>query len=157
MVDVSGVFPKVTIVSSGIPPLINITKFADDSNPIDVEHVEVTGHGINVMGELVTWEKPAAYILSISVLSGTEDDINLRMLLEESHARSGGNLANLAPTLNLRKSIGKRNILGIVNTEDSETYTNGKIVNGRPGAAIDSEGRKLTNTYSFVFENCVPA
>jgi len=156
MVDVSGVFPKVTIVSSGIPPLINLTKFADDTNPIDVEHIEVTGHGINVNGELVTWEKPAAYIVSVSVLCGTEDDQNLRLLLEESHARAGGTFA-LAPTCTLRKVIGKRNILGIVTADDAETYVNGKIVNGRPGAALDSEGKKLTNTYSFVFENCVPA
>ena len=54
MIDVSGVYPKVTIISTGVPPLIQLTKFADDQNPIDVEHIEVTGHAINVNGELVT-------------------------------------------------------------------------------------------------------
>ena len=45
----------------------------------------------------------------------------------------------------------------VVTTDDGSTYTQGRIVNGRPGPAVDSEGRKLTNTYSFVFENMVPA
>ena len=156
MVDVSGVYPKVTIISTGIPPLIQLTKFADDQNPIDVEHIEVIGHGINVNGELVTWEKPAAYIVTVAVLCGTEDDTNLALLLEGSHATAGKGFA-LAPTVTLRSAIGKRNMLGIVTTDDGATYVNGRIVNGRPGAAVDSEGRKLTNTYSFVFENMVPA
>ena len=89
MVDVSGVFPKVTIISVGIPPLITLTKFADDANPVDVEQIEVTGHGINVNGELVTWEKPAAYLVSVAVLCGTDDDVYLRLLLEGSHEKSG--------------------------------------------------------------------
>ena len=156
MIDVSGVYPKVTIISTGVPPLIQLTKFADDQNPIDVEHIEVTGHSINVNGELVTWEKPAAYIVTVAVLCGTEDDENLRLLLEASHATSGKGFA-LAPTVTLRSAIGKRNILGVVTTDDGSTYTQGRIVNGRAGPAVDSEGRKLTNTYSFVFENMVPA
>jgi hypothetical protein len=156
MIDVSGVFPKVTIVSTGIPPLINVTKFADDSNPVDVEHIEVTGHAVNVCGELVTWEKPSAYLVSISVLCGTDDDAALTLLLEESHARAGAGFS-LAPTVNMRTALGKRNVLGVVTTDDGTTYTNGRIVSGRPGAAIDSEGKKLSNTYMFVFENAVPA
>jgi hypothetical protein len=156
MIDVSGVFPKATIVSSGIPPLINVTKFADDSSPIDVEHIEVTGHAVNVCGELVTWEKPSAYIVSLSVLCGTDDDIALTLLLEGSHATKGKGWA-LAPTVNMRTAVGKRNVLGVVTTDDGTTYTNGRIVSGRPGAAVDSEGKKMSNTYTFVFENAVPA
>lgn len=155
MVDVSGVFPKVTIISVGIPPLITLTKFADDANPVDVEQIEVTGHAINVNGELVTWEKPAAYLVSVAVLCGTDDDVNLRLLLEGSHATSGKGFA-LAPTITMRVSIGRRNMLGIVSSEDSCTYTQGRIVSGRPGAAVDSEGKKMSNTYTFVFENAVP-
>lgn len=155
MVDVSGVFPKVTIVSTGLPPLIQVTKFADDSNPFDVEHIEVTGHAINVNGELVTWEKPAAYLLTLSVLCGTDDDRALTMLLESSHPTSGKGFA-LAPTVTLRSSIGRRNSFGVVSSEDSATYTQGRIVDGRPGAAVDTEGRKISNTYTFVFENSAP-
>ena len=156
MVDVSGVFPSVTVVSTGIPPLINITKFADDSNPIDVENIEVVGHALNVCGELITWEKPAAYLVTVSVLCGTEDDKSLTLLLEGSHAVAGKGFA-LAPTVTLRSSIGRRSMLGIVESEDANTYTNGRIVSGRPGAAVDSEGKKLSNSYTFVFENCIPA
>lgn len=156
MVDVSGVFPKVTIVSAGIPPLIQLTKFADDSNPVDVDQIEVTGHSINVNGELVVWEKPAAYLVTVSVLCGTEDDRNLTMLLETCHPTSGKGFA-LAPSVQMRVSIGRRSSLGVVSTEDSTTYTQGRIVNGRPGAAVDSEGKKISNSYTFVFENAVPA
>lgn len=155
MVDVSGVFPKVTIVSAGIPPLIEVTKFADDQNPVDVEHIEVTGHGINVNGELVVWEKPAAYLVSISVLCGTDDDAALRLLLEGSHPTSGKGFA-LAPTVTMRTSIGRRNAFGIVSSQDTCTYTQGRIVSGRPSAAVDGEGRKISNTYTFVFENSAP-
>lgn len=155
MVDVSGVFPKVMIVSTGIPPLINITNFADDSNPIDVDQIEVTGHGINVNGTLVTWEKPTAYIVSVSVLAGTEEATNLNLLLEASHARAGANFV-LAPTVTLTKKIGKRNMLGVITSDDGETYTNGRIVSGPAGTSIDSEGRKQSQTYTFVFENKIP-
>lgn len=155
MVDVSGVFPKVMIASTGIPPLINITNFADDSNPIDVDQIEVTGHGINVNGVLVTWEKPTAYIVSVSVLAGTEEATSLTTLLESSHARAGANFA-LAPTVTLTKKIGKRNMLGIITSDDGETYTNGRIVSGPAGTSIDSEGRKQSQTFTFVFENKIP-
>lgn len=154
MIDVSGVFPKVTIVSASVVPLINVTHFADDSNPVDVEQIEVTGHAINVNGELVTWEKPTAYIASISVLCGTDDDNDLAILLEASHATSDKGFA-LAPTITMRQVIGKRNSLGVVTTDDAASFTKGKIVSGRPSAAVDSDGKKLSNTYTFVFENMV--
>lgn len=155
MVDVSGVYPKVTIVSTGIPPIITLSHFADDSNPIDVDQIEVTGHGINVNGELVTWEKPTAYIVSVSVLAGTEEATSLNTLLETSHARAGANFV-LAPTVTLTKKIGVRNILGIITSDDGETYTNGRIVSGPAGTSVDSEGRKTSQTYTFVFENKIP-
>ena len=150
MVDVSGVYPKVKIVSTSIP-LIELTKFADDQNPIDVEQIEVTGHAIQVCGELVTWEKPSAYIVSVAVLCGTDDDINLRFLLESSHVHAKAGFA-LAPTVALYSQIGKRNMFGIITSNDSQVYTNGRIVSGRPGSAVDSDGKKISNVYTFVFE-----
>lgn len=156
MVDVSGVYPKVKIVStSPTIPLIEVTKFADDQNPIDVEQIEVTGHSIQVCGELVTWERPSAYILSVAVLCGTEDDINLRLLLESSHVHSKAGFA-LAPTVALYSQIGKRNFFGVVTTDDTQVYTQGRIVSGRPGSAVDSEGKKISNVYTFVFETATP-
>lgn len=156
MIDVSGVYPKVTIISTGVPPLIQLSHFADDANPVDVEHVEVTGYAVNVNGELVAWEKPAAYIASVAVLCGTDDDSNLALLLEGSHATANKGFA-LAPTVTMRTAIGKRNSLGVVTTDDGATYTQGRIVSGRPSAAVDNEGKKLSNIYTFVFEQMTPA
>jgi len=78
----------------------------------------------------------------ISVIAGSDDDINLAILADNN--RVGKGKFPVQDTITLTKVFADGSI---------EVYANGVITNAPIGTGVASAGRLKTKTYSFAFEN----
>ncbi|QJB22081.1 hypothetical protein XccvBFoX7_gp23 [Xanthomonas phage FoX7] len=141
MQNISGFGTKATIVAlQSFPYGFTIKEFADDEDPITFEEIEPVGYEILLDGSLFTFDKGAAVIVSVSVIPGTEDDINLKMLLQ---SRKGS--SNFIPLPDVTSMVIQYPQNGLV------ALSNGSILSGPLGDSIISEGRLKGNIYKFVF------
>lgn len=145
MHDVSASGVKLRIIASyTFPAGFDVSRFADDADPLDSANVDIADTGMAVNGEMVTWTTPAGVPLDISVLPGTDEADNLETLWAVN--RVGPN------------KISIHDIITIVATYPSGkvvTLTNGTIVSGPALTSADSSARLKTQTYSFMFETRV--
>lgn len=141
MIDVSGFGTGITVVAiQSFPAGFNLSQFADDADPLQVEAVEPVGYEMLYDGSLFAFDKAAAIKLSVSVIPGSDDDINLKILLQ---ARKGA--VKLVPlpdvtTMAISYPDGGRVML-----------TNGTIISGPLADSIQTTGRKKGNQYTFAF------
>lgn len=142
MENISGFGTSLTIVAlSSFPFGFNVTKFADDVDPISHKEVEPIGYERLYDGSLFFFNQNAPIEVSLSVVPGSEDDINLKILLQ---AQKGGIKFIPIPDVTsmiLNYPMGK------------VMLTNGSIVKGPFFDSIADTSRKKSNTYTFVFAN----
>jgi hypothetical protein len=141
MIDVSGFGSSVIIIAlSSFPVGFSVTEFADDVDPFVVEAIEPTGYEMLYDGSLFAYDKAAAIKVALSVVAGTSDDINLKILLQ---ARKG-----TAQVLNIPDITSM-----VVSYPDGGRvmFSNGTIIGGPLADTLQSTGRKKGNTYQFVF------
>lgn len=145
MQDISGFGTGVTVVSlSTFPAGFQLSKFADDQDPIKVEDVEVIGYETLIDGSLFTFTKAAVALISVSVIAGSDDDINMKILLQTSK----GSAANAVSAGGL--SFDTSLVINYPNT-GMVMFTNGSIVKGPPADTVQAAGRMRGNTYTFAF------
>lgn len=140
--DVSAFGLRIQLVaSSTFPQGITLTQFADDTDPFDVPSVKIGDTAMGINGDLIKWNVANPVKLSIGVIPGSEDDINLAVLFEVNRVGRG-------------KSSAKDNIsvTGVYPDGRSVTMTNGMITDGMPGSSVASSGRVKSKTYQFAFE-----
>ena len=139
----------LTVIASAVPsfPYLVLTQWADDTDPLDLPEIEITGSAMGVNGDLVTWSSPKPLELSLSVIPGSTDDNNLNILFNLNRA------GKLKPSTN-----------DLVNLTFFYVSTSGlltrkvALIGGRcsayqPATGAASSGRKKSKTYKFVFEN----
>ena len=141
MQNISGFGTKVTVVAlQSFPYGFTIKEFADDEDPITFEEVEPVGYEILLDGSLFAFDKGAAVLVSVAVIPGSEDDINLKMLLQ---SRKGS--SSFIPLPDITSMVIQYPQNGLV------ALSNGSILSGPLGDSIVSSGRLKGNIYKFVF------
>jgi hypothetical protein len=140
--NISGSGLHLTLAASvTFPAGFAITAFADDGDPFDTPSVKIAESAMGLNGDLVTWSKASPTNVTINVIPGSDDDVNLRILAEANRAGKGKTLAKDVITLTGTYPDGK-----------TITLSGGIITDYVPGDSVSSAGRKKSHPYVFSFE-----
>lgn len=143
MQDVSGFGLQIRLIaSSTFPAGIALTAFADDADPLDMPDMTVAETGMGLNGDLLTWSKAAPAVVTLNLIPGSEDDVNLGVLLEANRVGRGKRSARDVITLTAIYPDGR-----------TKTLSPGVITVGRAADSVASAGRKKSKPYTFAFEN----
>ena len=145
MPDISGLGTAVRVLASNTFPIgIELTQFADDSDPIDVPALTIGADAMGLNGDRVSWTPANPIRITLNLISSSEDDKNLALLFEAN--RAGRNKVSAKDTITL-----------IVSYPDGlfATLINGSCIEFMPTRAIASDSRLKSRAYVFSFENMV--
>ncbi|QDH49592.1 hypothetical protein KYLE_46 [Pantoea phage Kyle] len=141
MVNISGYGMSVNIVALQTFPMgFSLESFSDDADPLAIDDTEVAGYEMTFDGGLVAFDKAAAHIVNVSVIPNSEDDINLKLLLQ---ARKSS--VKWLPIQDVTTMVINYPERGRV------VFSNGTILKGPFADSILSTGRRRSNTYTFAF------
>lgn len=139
----SGVVVRV-VASVTYPTGFTVTQFADDADPVDLPSVQIMDKAMGVNGDLIVWNKAVAKEVTLNVIPGSADDLNLSMLA----------LAN-TPGIGLVPAGDKITLTVIYPSGSVVTCTGGAMTDAMPGPSIASAGRLKTKPYKFAFESII--
>lgn len=143
--DISGYGLELNIIASGTFPVgFTVTEFADDADPFDTPEIQLADKAMGLNGDLITWNTPNPIEVTINVIPGSDDDINLSILAEANRSGKGKRAV-------LDKITMSRTFPG----ESPLILTNGKMLSAIPVTGVASSGRKKSKPYTFAFENKV--
>ncbi len=143
--DISGFGIEARLIASRtFPNGFSITEFADDADPIDIPSQQIADKAMTLNGDLVTWSTANPIPLTLNVIPGSEDDLNLAILLEANRVGQG------------KTAVG--DVLTFTSTTPGAegrtlTLTNGRITDGMISNGVASSGRYKSKAYIFSFEN----
>ena len=143
--DISGFGIEARLVASvTFPNGFTITEFSDDADPIDIPSQQIADKAMTLNGDLVTWSTANPIPLTLNVIPGSEDDLNLAILLEANRVGQG------------KTAVG--DVLTFTSTTPGAegrtlTLTNGRITDGMISNGVASSGRFKSKAYIFSFEN----
>jgi hypothetical protein len=141
MIDVSAFGAGITIVAlTSFPMGFSLSSFSDDEDPLNVEQLEVSGYEKLYDGSIFTFDKTSPVLLSVGVMPNTDDDTNLKILLQMR--KSSPQLLPLPDTTSMVITYpdGGRIVL-----------SDGSILSGAIADSLTAQGRKKGNVYHFVF------
>lgn len=142
--DISAFGLRVTIFASiTFPNGIDITQFADDADPLDQPSQQLRDKAMGLNGDMVTWAKANSIPATISVIPGSEDDLNLQVLAEANRTGKGKRAVQDVITM----------VVSYGGDQDQVTLTDGVITDAIIGNAVASAGRLKSKPYVFAFEN----
>ena len=143
MQDISAFGIRVQVIASQtFPAGISITQFADDADPFDAPSMQIRDKAMGVNGDLISWSKANPIPVTLNVVPGGDDDLNLSVLFEANRVGKG--------------KFGARDIISIVAiypNGDVAAFSQGVITDGQPANSAQSSGRLKSKAYSFAFEN----
>lgn len=145
--DVTGFGLKLRIsASNSFPAGFDVTAFADDADSLDFSPVAIGDSAMGLNGDLITWNKAAPLPMTINVIPGTADDLNLQALASANRVAQG-------------KRAALDRITATIVYPDARviTLTGGQITAAPFGNSVSSQGRVKTNSYSFMFEQKIGA
>jgi hypothetical protein len=130
----------LVLAIQSFPMGFNIKSLADDVDPLVVEETEPVGFEMLHDGSLFSYDKAAPIKVSITVIPGSDEDINCKILLQSK--KGSVKLIPLSDSTSMVITYpdGGRVIL-----------SGGTIVRGQMADSIMMTGRKKGNTYTFVF------
>jgi hypothetical protein len=141
--DISGFGLKLWIVASNTYPAgFPVSQFADDADPLDLPSITIAETGMGVNGDLVKWSKANPLKITVSVIPGSVDDINLGVLFDANRVARG-------------KRGARDKITATVSYGDDAVaiLKEGIITDGMPANSVASAGRLKSKTYGFTFED----
>jgi len=143
MFNISGFGLSVNILASVTYPIgVQITEFADDSDPIDVPSLQIADTAMGLNGDLITWSKANPITVTVSVIAESEDDNTLSILLSANRVGRG--------------RISSRDVITMTVVYPNGSFVTlvgGVITDGVPFSPAESSGRLKTRTYAFAFES----
>lgn len=143
MKDISAFGLVVQVVASEtFPSGINITQFADDADPFDSPAMQIRDKAMGINGDLISWSKANPIPITLNVVPGSEDDINLSVLFESNRVGKG--------------KFGARDVISltaIYPDGSTASFSQGVITDGMPADSAASSGRLKSKPYTFAFEN----
>jgi hypothetical protein len=141
MIDISAFGTGITIVSTASLPVgFQITSFSDDEDPLTIEQCDVSGFEKLYDGSIFTFDKTSPVLLSVGVMPNTDDDINLKILLQAR--KSSVSLLPLPDTTSM---------IIVYPDGGRVALSNGLMISGPIADSITASGRKKGNVYHFVF------
>lgn len=141
MSNISGFGIVVNIIASATFPVgVPITQFADDADPLDFAPVNIADMAIGLNGDPIDWSKPTTFPMTLNVIPGSQDDINLGIIADANRVGQGKNSANDAISATIVYPDGS-----------ITTLSAGKMISAPFGRGVSSAGRQKTRTYSFTF------
>lgn len=147
MENISGFGTGIMILAlKSFPFGFSLSKFADDVDPIAAKDISPFAYELLYDGSIVTYSQTSPVEVDISVIPNSEDDINLKILLNNKPGA-----LSILPFEDFTSMVvtypdGGRVIL-----------SNGSILSGPPLDSISTEGRRKGNTYRFVFGTLIGA
>lgn len=158
--DISATGAKVAIMFSDGTE-IEVTHFSDEGTPFESGDVDVSTNQKNLNGDMISSRTPSVYPVSLTVIPGSEEDLQLQGKLQEASLQPGGvnavsdlwieSMQIFIPTIN--SSVGA----GMSGSHLVYTWTKGRFKTGSTGPSTSAEGRLSARTYGFEFEKYVPA
>lgn len=143
MQDISAFGARVQLVASEtFPSGINLTQFADDTDPFDFPSLQIRDKAMGVNGDLVMWSKANPLVITLGLVPNGEDDRNMAVLLEANRVGKGKQGARDVVSITVVYPDGRVTSL-----------TQGGITDGMPSDSAASSGRMKSKTYSLAFEN----
>jgi len=141
MIDVSGFGTGITIVAlQSFPMGFNLSQFADDQDPLTAKDISPTGYEMLYDGSLFAFDKAAPVEVAVSVIPGSDDDLNLKILLQSKKSTP-----KILPLPDITSMV-------ITYPDNGRVIlSSGSILSGPVVDSITSAGRKKSNTYTFVF------
>ncbi len=143
MQDISAFGIRVQVIASEtFPSGISITQFADDADPFDAPSMQIRDKAMGVNGDLISWSKANPIPVTLNVVPGGEDDLNLSVLFEANRVGKG--------------KFGARDVISIVALYPDGSvaaFSQGVITDGQPANSAQSSGRLKSKAYAFAFEN----
>lgn len=147
MENIGGFGLEVVIYASiTFPNGLVISQFADDADAMDSPAIQISDKAMGLNGDLIVWKKAAPIIVTVNVIPGSDDDVNLQVLAEANRTGRGKRPVN--DVINFTASYPA----GIITNLTTGTITDAVMVN-----SVTSAARMKTKPYSFVFENKVGA
>lgn len=142
-IDTSAFGLKVILTASfTFPQGIEITQFADDTDPLDIAAIQVRDKAMGLNGDLVTWSKAIPVPLVLGVLANSDDDLNLQALLKANRPSRG------------RRAALDEITASVVYPDGSiQRLLRGVITDGIIGGPVASSGRLKSKPYTFAFED----
>ncbi len=147
MFNVSGFGTSVNILASVTYPIgLQITEFADNSDPLDVPSLQIGDVAMGLNGDLITWSKANPIKITISVIAQSDNDTALSILVAANRVGRG--------------KISARDVITMVvsypgTNRTPVTLINGIITSGIPLSPVSSDGRLKTRSYEFSFESYI--
>ena|ERR1700751_821291 len=140
MIDIGAHGLSITLIAlQSFPMGFSISQFSDDVNPLDVKDTEPFGYELLYDGEMFAFDKASVIELSVSVIPGSDDDINLKILLQSK--KGGAAILPIPDALTMVINYPTGTVL----------LTKGTIISGPLADTVQSSARKKGNTYRFVF------
>ena len=145
MFNISGFGFSVNLIASTTYPVgVQITEFADDSDPADFPTLQIGDVAMGLNGDLITWSKANPIKVTLGVIPQSDDDTTLSILLAANRVGRGKQSAR--DVINMAVFFPDGNFV---------TLVNGVITDGVPISPVSNSGRLKTRTYQFAFENYV--
>lgn len=140
-ISVFGLIVRLT-ASETFPSGITLSQWADDADPFDAPSMQIRDKAMGANGDLIVWSKANPVGLTLSVVPGGDDDINLQTLFEANRVGKGKNGA--------RDVV---NLTAVYPDGTTVSFTQGAITDGMPASSPSSAGRLKSKAYIFAFEN----
>lgn len=142
MIDIGAHGLSITVIAAQSFPMgFQLSQFSDDANPLDVKDTEPFGYELLYDGGMFAFDKATAIELSVSVIPGSDDDINLKILLQSK--KGGASILPIPDVLTMVVSYPTGTVM----------LTKGTIISGPLADTVQASARKKGNTYRFVFNS----
>lgn len=126
--------------TNSFPMGFKLSSFADDEDSLKIEQCEVSGFEKLYDGTIFGFDKTSPILLSMAIIPNTDDDINLKILLQKRKSNSTYIPLLDGVTMVISYPDGGRNV-----------FSGGVMLGGSIADSMLSGGRKKSNTYNFVF------
>lgn len=128
--------------STTFPNGVNLTQFADDTDPFDVPSLQIADKAMGTNGDLILWPKANPIPITFALIPNGIDDRNVSILFEANRVSKGK-----FPALDLITMV------WILPDGSKFTFDNGGITDGMPANAVSSAQRLKSKPYSFAFQS----
>lgn len=123
-----------------------VKDFMDDANPIDIQDTETANIEWSCNGRMIRTIKPAAVIISVTVIPNSPSDNRLRTIWKRSFANGGSvSLSEANKGLTCTIQVGRPK-------GGSFQFAGGSCLSGAAAVTSNGQGKMGGNTYTFAFE-----
>lgn len=143
MYDTSAIGSSIRcIADKTFPAGFTISAFADDADPFDLPAVDIATAAMNVNGDLVVYSAPNPIPITVNVIPGSEEDLNLSVIYEAN--RAGKNKRHAGDVITL---------VAVYPNGASLALSEGVMTSGQPASSPSNAGRIKSKSFTFTFQN----